>query len=843
MVTEAVPPGATALSFGVSLFSLGTLSADDLSLGDATAASASDPPPCGSDICDTTSPASSASSPASNTSASLAVSYSAADNPGGSGLARVDLYVKGPGDFGYTLAASSSGCATSGVFSYAALEGDGTYSFYTLATDTAGNTETAPSSAETTTLVDTTPPSSEASAPPVSNSAALTVAYAAADAASGWRAWTCTRRRRNRAATAWWPQTPAAAPRAASATPRRPETAATASTRWPPTKPATSRSRRRARTPPLSWTRWRPSSSASAPAVSGSTSLTISYTAADNAAARAWREVDLYAQGAGPERLQHGGLEAPLARAASATRRRPVTAATASTPSPPTRPATPRRRPAHPTPPPCSTPCRRPRKPAPLPSGDVRCSPGQLHRGGQQRRLGLGRGRPVRPGSGTERIQPCGFGHQRARPRATSATRPARATAATASTRWPPTRRKTSQATPATPDAATSYTARHDAAHLSGQRAGHRFRVVVHRLLHRGGQRGGSGLAEVDLYAKAPGQSSYTQGGLRLPAAAASGSFSYTAAGGDGSYSFYTIATDQAGNVEAAPATPDATTSVTVDPTPPSSSASSPALSASASLSVSYTAADNEGGSGLAEVDLYAKAPGAEQLHARWPRLPAATRRAASPTPRRPATAATASTRSPPTRPATSEATPADAQRHHAARHHAADLERRLAGVLELDLAERLLHRRRQLGWLGPRRRWTCTRRRRARAATARWPRHQRQRLGQLLLHRGRRGRQLQLLHDRHRQGRQRPRARPASPTPPRWSTPTPPTSNASSPAVVELDLAERLLHRLGQRGRLGRSPKSTCTPRRPGSSSYSKVASDTSGNALGQLHLHRGGR
>ena len=185
VVTEAVPPGATALSFGVSLFSVGTLYADDLSLGDATKANASDPPPCGSDVCDTTPPASSASSSAYSTSGSFAVSYSAADNPGGSGLARVDLYVKGPDDFGYALVASNPGYATSGVFSYAALEGDGAYSFYTVATDKAGNTETAPLSPETTTVVDTTPPTSTASAPTVSNSGALTVTYTAADATSG----------------------------------------------------------------------------------------------------------------------------------------------------------------------------------------------------------------------------------------------------------------------------------------------------------------------------------------------------------------------------------------------------------------------------------------------------------------------------------------------------------------------------------------------------------------------------------------------------------------------------------------------------------------------------------
>ena len=111
----------------------------------------------------------------------------------------------------------------------------------------------------------------------------------------------------------------------------------------------------------------------------------------------------------------------------------------------------------------------------------------------------------------------------------------------------------------------------------------------------------------VDLYAKAPGQSSYTKV-ASTTSTSSSGSFSYTAAGGDGSYGFYTIATDQAANVQATPATPNTTT--LVDTTPPTSNASSPALSNSTSLSVSYTASDSSGGSGLAKVDLYAKAPG-----------------------------------------------------------------------------------------------------------------------------------------------------------------------------------------------------------------------------------------
>ena len=55
-----------------------------------------------------------------------------------------------------------------------------------------------------------------------------------------------------------------------------------------------------------------------------------------------------------------------------------------------------------------------------------------------------------------------------------------------------------------------------------------------------------------------------------------SGSFSYTATAGDGSYGFYTVATDNAGNAQATPAGAQATT--VLDSTAPSSTASSPAL-------------------------------------------------------------------------------------------------------------------------------------------------------------------------------------------------------------------------------------------------------------------------
>src|SRR5439155_884161 len=97
----------------------------------------------------------------------------------------------------------------------------------------------------------------------------------------------------------------------------------------------------------------------------------------------------------------------------------------------------------------------------------------------------------------------------------------------------------------------------------------------------------GSGLDKVELWAQAPGAGSFSKVATDATPGA-SGSFSYTASAGDGSYGFYTVAVDKAGNREAAPAT---------------------AYSSSTTMIVSYTASDT--GSGLDKVELWAKAPGA----------------------------------------------------------------------------------------------------------------------------------------------------------------------------------------------------------------------------------------
>jgi hypothetical protein len=120
---------------------------------------------------------------------------------------------------------------------------------------------------------------------------------------------------------------------------------------------------------------------------------------------------------------------------------------------------------------------------------------------------------------------------------------------------------------------------------------------------------GGSGLARVDLYVQTPGQTTYIQA-MSQSASPTSGTFNYMPGAGNGTYRFYTVAVDAAGNAEAAPATPDASTNYTLDIAAPTSRATGPAYSTTTALTLSYTSSDT-GGSALASVELWARPPGA----------------------------------------------------------------------------------------------------------------------------------------------------------------------------------------------------------------------------------------
>src|SRR5947208_544660 len=134
-------------------------------------------------LVDTAAPASSASSPQYSTSMTMPVGSSAADT--GSGVDSLELWAKAASAIAYSKIATNTAPLATGSFSYLALAGDGTYSFYTVAVDKAGNREAAPASADSTTLLDTAAPSSSASSPAYSSSTTITVSYAAGDSGSG----------------------------------------------------------------------------------------------------------------------------------------------------------------------------------------------------------------------------------------------------------------------------------------------------------------------------------------------------------------------------------------------------------------------------------------------------------------------------------------------------------------------------------------------------------------------------------------------------------------------------------------------------------------------------------
>ncbi|HVM16160.1 MAG TPA: chitobiase/beta-hexosaminidase C-terminal domain-containing protein, partial [Gaiellaceae bacterium] len=115
-----------------------------------------------------------------------------------------------------------------------------------------------------------------------------------------------------------------------------------------------------------------------------------------------------------------------------------------------------------------------------------------------------------------------------------------------------------------------------------------------------------SGVQEVELWVKRPGDSDYVLAATDDDPATPS--FEYEADAGDGVYLFYTRARDNAGNPEDAPAEADAST--TLDTTKPSSAPGAlPAYRTSATFSVSFSATDAT--SGVKEVELWVDGPGA----------------------------------------------------------------------------------------------------------------------------------------------------------------------------------------------------------------------------------------
>src|SRR2546422_3814711 len=94
-------------------------------------------------------------------------------------LYRSELSAKAPGDSAYAKVATDSSPSASASFSYHTTAGDVSYRFYTLATDKAGNGETAPGSADSETLLDTAKPASAARTTTRLNSTHSSISYTA----------------------------------------------------------------------------------------------------------------------------------------------------------------------------------------------------------------------------------------------------------------------------------------------------------------------------------------------------------------------------------------------------------------------------------------------------------------------------------------------------------------------------------------------------------------------------------------------------------------------------------------------------------------------------------------
>ncbi len=116
---------------------------------------------------DTAAPNSSAVAPATTAATSVNVTYTINDG-GGSGPVSIQLFERyaapgGTPSGSYAPLTTINSTATSGTFSNVATASDGTYEFYTLATDAAGNVEVAPATADSTTVRSATPISNVAS--------------------------------------------------------------------------------------------------------------------------------------------------------------------------------------------------------------------------------------------------------------------------------------------------------------------------------------------------------------------------------------------------------------------------------------------------------------------------------------------------------------------------------------------------------------------------------------------------------------------------------------------------------------------------------------------------------
>ena len=177
--TDPTPasPSFTYIAAGLGDYAFYTRARDNASPANDEAAPGSADTTTAIVAADTTKPVSEASSPAATNTSPFTVTYTAGDS-GGSGLDRVELWVRRPSQSTYALAATDATPA-SPTFAYSPPSGtNGSYLFYTRAYDNAGNYEDAPATPpDTTTIFDTSAPSSAATSPAFTNASPFTVTY------------------------------------------------------------------------------------------------------------------------------------------------------------------------------------------------------------------------------------------------------------------------------------------------------------------------------------------------------------------------------------------------------------------------------------------------------------------------------------------------------------------------------------------------------------------------------------------------------------------------------------------------------------------------------------------
>jgi hypothetical protein len=446
-------------------------------------------------LLDTAKPDSSANSPALSSSTIIQVDYSANDSSPSSDLDKVELYAKAPGESGFTKVATDSTPAATGSFNYSASAGDGTYGFYTVATDEAGNSEVAPASADSTTLLDTAKPDSSASSPALSSSTTIQVDYSASDSSPS----------SDLDKVELYAKAPGESGFSKVATDSSPSSSgsfsyhATAGDGTYRFYTIASDKVGNAESAPASadsetlLDATAPGSSASSPALSNATGITVNYSASDGAGL-GLNKVELYAKAPGESGFSK--------------------VATDSTPAA---------------------------------TGSFNYS--------------------ASAGDGTYRF------YTIASDKAGNAEgAPASADSETLLDTQRPESAASSPALSSSTTIQISYTA--------------------------------SDAKEVELWVQKPGASDYSF--VASDTTPASPTFDYGATGGDGTYRFYTRARDAAGNYEEAPAAAD--TATILDTSSPNSSAASPSTSSNTTFAVTYTASDGSG-AGLDRVELWVRPP------------------------------------------------------------------------------------------------------------------------------------------------------------------------------------------------------------------------------------------